>query len=154
MNCIWIPSFYKARGKKITCPGALDKLNCRQDKHIFSPKVLRTSKKFTDSLFYLDKDKLFGKRTSKKFDVFARGTTEIFLIFLPLKALKLLGFEHLPKSKLGMFTIASHQILTYYTWFLRIFIGMHDTSRFVPLNRLGLLSNVEETIWLVIVMQG
>ena len=36
------------RGKKITCPGARDKLNFRQDKHIFSPNVLRTSKKFTD----------------------------------------------------------------------------------------------------------
>ena len=45
------------RGKKITCPGALDKLNFRQDKHIFSPNVLRTSKKFTDSLFFLEKDK-------------------------------------------------------------------------------------------------
>ena len=30
------------RGKKITCPGARDKLNFRQDKHIFSPNVLRT----------------------------------------------------------------------------------------------------------------
>ena len=33
------------RGKKITCPGARDKLNYRQDKHIFSSNVLRTSKK-------------------------------------------------------------------------------------------------------------
>ena len=32
------------RGKKITCPGAQDKLNFRQDKHIFSPNVRRTSK--------------------------------------------------------------------------------------------------------------
>ena len=32
------------RGKKITCPGARDKLNFRQDKHIFSPNVRRTSK--------------------------------------------------------------------------------------------------------------
>ena len=55
------------RGKKITCPGARDKLNFRQDKHIFSPNVLRTSKKFTDSLFFLDKDKLFDNRTSKNF---------------------------------------------------------------------------------------
>ena len=45
------------RGKKITCPGAQDKLNFRQDKHIFSPNVLWTSKKFTDSLFVLGKDK-------------------------------------------------------------------------------------------------
>ena len=43
------------RGKKITCPGARDKLNFRQEKHIFSPNVLRTCKKFTDSLFFLDK---------------------------------------------------------------------------------------------------
>ena len=61
------------RGKKITCPGARDKLNFRQDKHIFSPNVLRTSKKFTDSLCFLDKDKLFDNRTSKHFDVLARG---------------------------------------------------------------------------------
>ena len=45
------------RGKKITCPGARDMLNFRQDKHIFSPNVRRTSKKF--SLF----DNIF--RTSK-----------------------------------------------------------------------------------------
>ena len=69
---------YPVRGKKITCPGARDKLNFRQDKHIFSPNVLRTSKKFTDSLFFLDKDKLFGNRTSKNFDVLARGTSERF----------------------------------------------------------------------------
>ena len=39
------------RGKKITCPGARDKLNFRQDKHIFSPNVWRASKKFSASLF-------------------------------------------------------------------------------------------------------
>ena len=72
------------RDKKITCPGARDKLNFRQDKHIFSPNVLWTSKKFTDSLFFLDKDKLFGNRTSKNFDVLARGTSENFKNFLPL----------------------------------------------------------------------
>ena len=66
------------RGKKITCPGARDKLNFRQNKHIFSPNVLRTSKKITDSLFFLDKDKLFGNRTSKYFDVLAQGTSENF----------------------------------------------------------------------------
>ena len=76
------------RGKKITCPGARDKLNFKQDKHIFSPNVLRTSKKYTDNLFFLDKDKLFGNRTSKNFDVPARGTSEIFEIFLPLPPLK------------------------------------------------------------------
>ena len=69
------------RGKKITCPGARDKLNFRQDKHIFSPNVLWTSKKFTDSLFFLDKDKLFGYTTSKNFDLLARGTSENFKIF-------------------------------------------------------------------------
>ena len=67
-----------ARGKKITCPGARDKLNFKQDKHIFSPNVLRTSKKYTDNLFFLDKDKLFGNRTSKNFDVLAQGTSENF----------------------------------------------------------------------------
>ena len=66
------------RGKKITCPGAPDKLNFRQDKHIFSRNVLRTSTKFTDSLFFLDKDKLFGNRINKNFDVLARGTSENF----------------------------------------------------------------------------
>ena len=33
---------------------------------------------------FLDKDKLFGNRTSKNFDVLARGTSEYFQIFLPL----------------------------------------------------------------------
>ena len=57
------------RGKKITCPGARDKLNFRQDKYIFSPNVRRTSKKLYASLFQLDKDKLFSNRTSKNFEV-------------------------------------------------------------------------------------
>ena len=39
------------RGKKITCPGARDKLNFRQDKQIFSPNVQRASKIFIASLF-------------------------------------------------------------------------------------------------------
>ena len=42
---------YVYRGKKITCPGARDKLNFSQDKHIFSTNVQRTSKKFSASLF-------------------------------------------------------------------------------------------------------
>ena len=63
----------KGRGKK--------KLNFRQDKHIFSPNVRRTSKKLNASIFFLDKDKLFGNRTSKNFDVLDRGTSENFLIF-------------------------------------------------------------------------
>ena len=80
------------RGKKITCPGARDKLNFKQDKHIFSPNVLRTSKKYTDNLFFLDKDKFFGNRTSKNFDVLARGTSENFWIFLPLFMMLLVRF--------------------------------------------------------------
>ena len=67
-----------SRGKKITCPDARDKLNFRQD------NVRRASKKFSASLFFLDKDKLFGNRTSKNFDVLARGTSENLKIFLPL----------------------------------------------------------------------
>ena len=39
------------RGKKIICPGAEDKLNFRQDKHIFSPNVRRPSKKLSASLY-------------------------------------------------------------------------------------------------------
>ena len=39
------------RGKKITCPGARDKWNFRQDKQIFSSNVRRASKKFRTSLF-------------------------------------------------------------------------------------------------------
>ena len=70
--------------KKITCPGARDKLNFRQDKHIFSPNIRRTSKKLNASIFFLDKDKLFGNRTSKNLDGLARGTSENFKIFLPL----------------------------------------------------------------------
>ena len=42
---------YISRGKKITCPGAWDKINFRQDKHIFSPNVRRASKKLSASLF-------------------------------------------------------------------------------------------------------
>ena len=30
------------------------------------------------SIFFLDKDKLFGNRTSKNFDALARGTSENF----------------------------------------------------------------------------
>ena len=55
-----------------------DKLNFRQDKHIFSPNVRRTSKKLNASIFFLDKDKLFGNRTSKNFDGLARRTSENF----------------------------------------------------------------------------
>ena len=66
------------RGKKITCPGARDKLNFRQDKHIFSPNVRLTSKKLNASIFFVDKDKLFGNRTSKNFDALARGTSANF----------------------------------------------------------------------------
>ena len=73
-----------SRGKKITCPDARDKLNFRQDKPIFSPNVRRASKKISASLFFLEKDKLFGNRTSKNFDVHARGTSENLKIFLPL----------------------------------------------------------------------
>ena len=43
---------YRYRGKKITCPGARDKLNFRQDKHIFSPNVWRTSKKLNASIYF------------------------------------------------------------------------------------------------------
>ena len=80
------------RGKKITCPGARDKLNFRQDKHIFSPNVQRTSKKLNASIFFLDKDKLFGNRTSKNFDVLALGTSEYLQIFLPLPCIFLYFF--------------------------------------------------------------
>ena len=44
---------YIYRGKKITCPGARDKWNFRQDKYIFSPNVLQTSKKFNARFFCL-----------------------------------------------------------------------------------------------------
>ena len=77
---------YSSRDKKITCPGARDKLNFRQDKHIFSPNVRWTSKKLNASIFFLDKDKLFGNRTSKNFDGLARGTSENLNIFLPLSS--------------------------------------------------------------------
>ena len=72
-----------SRGKKITCPGARDKLNFRQDKHIFSPNVRRTSKKLNASIFFLEKDKLFSNRTSKNFDALARGQVKIFRFFYP-----------------------------------------------------------------------
>ena len=72
------------RGKKITCPGARDKLTFRQDKHIFSPNVRRASKKSIASVLFFDKDNLFGNRTSKNLHVLAQGTRENFKIFLPL----------------------------------------------------------------------
>ena len=67
------------RGKKITCPGARDKLNFRHDKHIFSPNIQQASKKFSASLFFLEylvSDNTF--RTS----YFATGRAKI-LEYLP-----------------------------------------------------------------------
>ena len=52
----------------------------------FHPMSGGQVKKLNASIFFLDKDKLFGNRTSKNFDAFARGTSEKFLIFLPLSA--------------------------------------------------------------------
>ena len=74
---------YIYRGKKITCPGARDKLNFKQDKHIFSPNVRRTSKKLNASIFFLDKDKLFGNRTSKNLMDLPAGQVKIFRFFYP-----------------------------------------------------------------------
>ena len=37
-----------------------------------------SGKKLNASIFFLDKDKLFGNRTSKKFDGLTRGTSENF----------------------------------------------------------------------------
>ena len=64
------------RGKKslVLVPGT----SWISDRTSMRPNVLRTSKKFTDSLFFLYKDKLFDNRTSKTFDVLARGTSENF----------------------------------------------------------------------------
>ena len=47
----WKIDINNTGAKKITCPGALDKLNFKQDKQIFSPNVRRASKKFSASLF-------------------------------------------------------------------------------------------------------
>ena len=86
--------FYKYwKSKKITCPGALDKLNFRQDKHTLSPNVQRASKNFSASLFFLEKDKLFGNSTSKTFDDLGRATSENFKIFLPLIGLYLMNIS-------------------------------------------------------------
>ena len=75
-------NLYACRGKKITCPGARDKLNFKQDKHIFSPNVRRTSKKFSASLFdNIFLDKLIDYRTSKNLTYIAWGTSENFKIF-------------------------------------------------------------------------
>ena len=49
--CVYTVYIYIYRGKKITCPGARDKLNFRQDKHIFSLNVQRASKKSSVHLF-------------------------------------------------------------------------------------------------------
>ena len=70
-------------GKKINCPGARDKLNFRQDKHIFSLNVRRTSKKLNASIFFLDMNNFFDNRTSKNFDGLARGQMKMFRFFYP-----------------------------------------------------------------------
>ena len=79
--------------KKITCPGARDKLNFRQDKHIFSPNVRRTSKKFSASLF----DNIF--RTSKlttgqvkNWVILPGGKVKIFRYFYPCFKISSDGF--------------------------------------------------------------
>ena len=50
LSCIY--SFYTCicRCKIITCPGARDKLNFRQDKHIFPPNARLASKKYSAHL--------------------------------------------------------------------------------------------------------
>ena len=75
----------RIRGKKITCPGAREKLNFRQDKHIFSLNVRWTSKKSSACLFdnIFRTIKLFGNRTSKNLTLLAKGTSENFKIFYP-----------------------------------------------------------------------
>ena len=75
------------RGKQITCPGAREKLNFRQDKDIFSLNVRWASKKSSARLFdnIFRTIKLFGNRTSKNLTLLARGTSENFKIFLPLR---------------------------------------------------------------------
>ena len=50
VSCNRLKSPIDFSGKKITCLGARDKLNFRQDKHTFSPNVRRTRKKFSASL--------------------------------------------------------------------------------------------------------
>ena len=91
--------FNQIRGKKITCPGARDKLNFRQDKHICSPNVRRTSKELSASIFFLDKDKLLGNRTSKNFDVLVQGQVKIFRFFYPCRLFRIIVPLHVHLSE-------------------------------------------------------
>ena len=54
---------WQYRGYKITCSGARDKLNIRQDKRIFSPNVWEASKKFTASIIFLEYSVPLNKST-------------------------------------------------------------------------------------------
>ena len=69
------------RGKKITCPGARDKLNFRQEKHIFSLNVRRASEKSSARLF----DNMFWT------SYLATGQVKIWL-YLPGGQVKILRF--------------------------------------------------------------
>ena len=50
-GCYYMPLACDNRGKKITCPGARDKLNFRQDKQIFSHNIRRASNKFAVQVY-------------------------------------------------------------------------------------------------------
>ena len=71
------------RGKKITCPGVRDKLNFRQDKHIFPPNVQRTSKKLNASIFSLTRTSYLVTGQVKSLMHLPRGQVKIFRIFYP-----------------------------------------------------------------------
>ena len=71
------------RGKKITCPGARDKLNFRQDKHIFSPNVRRASKKFYALYFSLTRTSYLVIGQVKILMYLPGGQVKFFRFFYP-----------------------------------------------------------------------
>ena len=73
------------RGKKITCPGARDKLNFRQDKHKFSSNGWRASKKFSASLFFLEYS---VSNNTFRTSYMATGQVKIFM-YLPRGQVKI-----------------------------------------------------------------
>ena len=74
---------YIYRGKKITCPGARDKLNFRQDKHIFYPMSGGQVKNSMLVYFSLTRTSYFVTGQVKILMYLPRGQVKIFRFFYP-----------------------------------------------------------------------
>ena len=93
-------SLYLTRGKKITCPGARDKLNFRQDKHIFSSNVRRTSKKLILLVYFsLTRTSYLVTGQVKFLMCLPGGQVKIFRFFYPCLLKMLMGIYNGKKLK-------------------------------------------------------